>query len=117
MRITSIPALFLMLTGLTWSAAPPAPPTLEARTRMLLERLASAEVKAREDATQQLLKLEGQEPTLRKALQATKDAELRRRLRRILDDFAQRQLQRTLAAIKDDGKHGRTDLLAERRVH
>jgi hypothetical protein len=117
MRVNAIAVFFVMLSPLGWSAAPPVQSALEARTRALVAALGSAEFRAREDATGQLLNLEETEPFLRRAHHTTKDAEVRRRLSRILDDFAQRRLQRTREAIQADGKHGRADLMAERLVH
>ncbi len=79
--------------------------------KALLEALASAEFRVREDGTRLLMELVDEEPDLRSAFAASKDAEVRRRLRRILDVLAQKRRERTLVTMKADSNNGRADPL------
>lgn len=88
-------------------------PTSTSRIEGLIHQLGSDSAALRDGATRQLMKLDEAAPALRLALRSP-DAEVRRRVRSILEALSRRYADRQLSRARADARAGRAGLLAER---
>jgi hypothetical protein len=81
----------------------------------LITRLGSESFEAREVATRRLMEREDAIPALRGAIKS-RDPEVARRAREILESLARREKERAFAALADAAKRGAVDQAVERLV-